>query len=234
MKKFYVTPITPNHVFEEYMAHRNVVISYLRPDNYKLAVEHCQKIIFDNGAYTFFRKGIASNFETFYKFLEDKKFNYFFIPDVINGSETENDLLISQCPKEFLNKGIPVFHIHESNDRLIELMKRFNYIAFGSSGEFWKIGTDKWLNRIHQLMKIVCDPDGFPKIKIHMLRCLNAKIFTKFPFYSGDSSNFARNHSRDGAGNIIDNIESFNSPEKYDFDNFNHFYQMTLSDFQVD
>ena len=53
-----------------------------------------------------------------------------------------------------------------------------------------------------------------------MLRCLDPRIFTRFPFYSGDSTALAQNHSRDGWRSIVNRIEKYNSPEKYEFRNF--------------
>ena len=70
---------------------------------------------------------------------------------------------------------------------------------------------------MNEVMKKVCDKDGYPKVKIHMLRCLNPDIFLLYPFYSGDSTGLAQNHSRDGWRKIVANIEKYNSPEKYTF-----------------
>ena len=42
-------------------------------------------------------------------------------------------------------------------------------------------------------MDAVCGPDGYPICKLHGLRMLNPKVFTKLPFASADSTNIARN-----------------------------------------
>ena len=70
---------------------------------------------------------------------------------------------------------------------------------------------------MNDVMKVVCDKEGYPKLKIHMLRCLNPKIFTLYPFYSGDSTGLAQNHSRDGWRQITTRIEKYNSPKRYTF-----------------
>lgn len=227
MKKFYVTPVSPLAVFDKYLADKNLVISYLRPDNYRRAVKNNQIIYFDNGAFTFFRKKITPNYAKFYKFLEGKTFQYFFIPDIIDGTEEQNDKLIQEVPEHLKNKAIPVFHLHESLERLKILIKEWAYIALGSSGKYWKFGTKEWFARMDKIMQIVCDKDGKPLVKIHMLRCLNKDIFTKYPFYNGDSSNFARNHKRDTPEVILNNIEPYNSPRFYDFSN----YQLSIYDY---
>jgi len=227
MKKFYVTPVTPNSVFDEHLADKNLVISYLRPDNYSRAVKNKQTIYFDNGAFTFFRKKITPNYDKFYSFLEDKFFDKFFIPDIIDGTEEQNNKLIEEVPNHLKYKAIPVFHLHESLERLKMLINEWSYIALGSSGKYWNFGTKEWFARMDQIMQIVCNKDGKPLVKIHMLRCLNKDIFTKYPFYSGDSSNFARNHKRDTPEVILNNIEPYNSPLFYDFSN----YQLSIYDY---
>lgn len=216
MRKFFVTPITPLKVFNKYFINKNVVISFLRAEQYKQAVKNNCNIYFDNGAYTYFRKKIKPDWDKFYKFLENKIYERFFIPDIIDGTEEENNKLIQNLPKHLKPKAIPVFHLHESNQRLIDLIQEWDYIALGSSGKYWKIGTLDWFLRMNELMKILCDEKGNPKVKIHMLRCLDEQIFTKFPFYSGDSSNFARNHhSRDH--DYLLKCLHYNSPDKYIF-----------------
>lgn len=222
MLKVYVTPITPNFVFEKFFKNKAVLISYLTPQNYVKAVEINCKIYFDNGAFTFYmneekrkKHNFNNDYENFYNFLENKIFEHFFIPDIINGTEKANNILIQQVPSYLKSKAIPVFHLHESLERLEFIISNWSYIALGSSQEYWKIGNLSWFIRMNEIMKILCDKDGKPKVKIHMLRCLNKDIFTKFPFFSGDSSNFARNHKRDTPEVILNRIEPYNSPVKF-------------------
>lgn len=219
MKKVHVVPLTPKSVFEKYLKDECILVSYFRGDavtDLKRAGEiGCKEIFIDNGAYSFYRKEIKPDYSKFYKWLKNKNFTYFFIPDVINGTEEENDKLINEVPEEFIKKAIPVFHISESNERLERLMKEFNYIAFAATGEFWTVGSKIWFKRMHELMKIVCDESGKPKIKIHALRCLNYKVFIHFPFESADSSNLSRNHHKKGAGNLLKRINSFDAPKFY-------------------
>jgi len=219
MIKYYGTPITPYSVFDKYMMDRNVCISFLNPGNLKRAKDICNRIIIDNGAYTFFRKRIKPNWNKFYNFIDKhyKDIDSFFIPDSIDGTETDNNRLINEVPEILFEKAIPVYHLHESTERLGELMSKFDYIALGSSGDYWKIGSDKWHFRMNELMKIICNSHGRPKVKIHMLRCLNPNIFNIYPFYSGDSTGFAQNHHCYGAENILNRIENINSPDKYTF-----------------
>jgi len=237
MIKYYGTPITPNRIFDEIFEDgRNCLIPFPNPQNLKRAVGKCSKIIVDNGAFTLWRKGGNIDWDKYYSFIEKTidELEFFFIPDVIDGSEEENDNLIFEYFEKYqkdydysikgycginklLKKGVPIWHINESFERLERLMNRFNYIAIGSAGEYRDLGTDKWHKRMNKTMKILCDKDGSPKVRIHMLRCLNPDIFLLYPFHSGDSTGLAQNHSRDGWRKIVAGIEKYNSPKQYTF-----------------
>ncbi|RLA77506.1 MAG: hypothetical protein DRG78_17320 [Epsilonproteobacteria bacterium] len=217
MIKYYGTPLTPLSIFNEALNGRNTLIPFPRPESLKLALKICSKIIIDNGAFTLWRKGGTIDWNDFYIWLEPikKDIEFYFIPDVIDGTELENDKLIEDYKQRKENKGVPIWHINESFERLKRLMKDFNYIAIGSAGEFRDLGTPKWHKRMNEAMEVLCEPDGTPKVKIHMLRCLNYKIFTMYPFYSGDSTSLAQNHKRDTWQKIVNKVESFNSPKRY-------------------
>jgi hypothetical protein len=111
---------------------------------------------------------------------------------VIDGDEAANDALLSEwpLPKWF---GAPVWHLHESLDRLERLAAAYPRVCFGSSGEFASIGTAAWWGRMAQAMRVVCNDDGEPLCKLHGLRMLNPEVFTRFPFSSADSTNIGRN-----------------------------------------
>lgn len=215
MIEYYGTPLTPKSKFVEYLTNRNSLVSFANQQDVEIAFENCDKVILDNGAFTMWTKGKKVNWDDYYKWVElYSNREFYFIPDVIDGSEDENDALLEDNP---FSDGVPIWHIAESFDRLERLIDKYDFIAIGSSGEYSTLGTPKWHSRMDNVMKIICDEDGIPNVKIHMLRCLNPKIFTKYPFYSGDSTNLARNHKRDGGWNIINRIEKYNSPTRYKF-----------------
>jgi hypothetical protein len=84
-------------------------------------------------------------------------------------------------------------------DRLDRLVTEWPRICLGSSGEFARIGTPQWWNRMAQAMDVICDKDGRPAAKIHGLRMLDPAVFTRFPFASADSTNIGRNVGIDSA-----------------------------------
>ena len=215
MIKYHGTPVTPRNIFFKALTNRNALISFANPQDIKVAFENCNKVILDNGAFSMWTKKKKTDWNKYYDWVkEHSNRDFYFIPDVIDGSEIENDALLKDNP---FSDGVPIWHIAESFERLERLASDYDFIAFGSSGEYSELGTEKWHRRMNEAMRVVCNKDGEPQVKIHMLRCLNPKIFTKYPFFSGDSTNLARNHHRDGWENILNRIEKYNSPKIYNF-----------------
>ena len=162
----------------------------------------------DNGAFSIWMqnkkrgKKKTISWDPYYTWIDSiyADITEFILPDVIDGSEEDNDALLTECN---LMNGIPVWHVNESFERLGRLASDYPYIAFGSAGEFSTLGTEKWNKKVSTAMSLLSDKDGVPLVKVHMLRCLNHKIFGNFAFHSGDSTNLARNHSRDTPEKIL-------------------------------
>ena len=91
----------------------------------------------------------------------------------------------------FKDKAVPVWHMHESTERLIRLATDFDYIAFGSSGEYATIRTKKWHYRMREAFTALADAGLKPKI--HGLRMLDGRILGNYPLTSADSTNLACN-----------------------------------------
>lgn len=90
-------------------------------------------------------------------------------------------------------KGAPVWHLHESLERLRRLANGYERVCFGSSGGYSTIGTDRWKRRISDAFDAVADDRGRVPW-IHMLRGMNLSG-RQYPFASVDSANAARNHA---------------------------------------
>lgn len=114
------------------------------------------------------------------------------IPDVIDGSEEDNDALIEEWP--FGDRGAPVWHMHESLDRLVALSSSWPRVCVGSSGQYAAVGDLKWHVRMHQAMDALCPDGGKSPTWLHMLRGL-AVSRAPYIFSSADSTNIARNHA---------------------------------------
>ncbi len=227
MIHYLCSPIYPRTLFDKVMPGRNALVSYYRNDQINLCEKVCNSILIDNGAYSYWNKGIIkNNWDNFYKWLETHpKRAGFFIPDNIEGDPRINDFFIKECP---FKDGIPVFHSHDNLDKLEWIISDFKYMAISSSYEKG-IPNIELLQKLHNMMKIICDKDGYPKVKVHYLGSFNQNILGRYPFYSCDSSEFNRDHFKVGVNELLYKIESVKSPSKYDFKSYNAVFRESFT-----
>lgn len=178
---------------------RHALIPFFRPEDIGTAAEVCQSFCIDNGAFSAWKKGISIDWERYYKFFTEWRrhpsFDWAIIPDVIDGDDEQNDALIGEWKGRFgVSDGVPVWHMHESYDRLERLCNEWPRVALGSSGQFAKVGTKPWWKQMAGALDVVC-VGGKPIAKLHGLRMLSPKVFTKMPLASADSTNAVRNSS---------------------------------------
>jgi hypothetical protein len=194
--KYHGTPLTPIDAMIRAFKGRHAMVSFEHPEQIGEACERCQSIVLDNGAFSAWKKGESHDFEGYVAWathwLKHPAVDWCVIPDVIDGSEEDNDALLRDWPlrKEL---SVPVYHFHESLDRLERLAASYARIALGSSGEFREPNTPVWWSRMSQIMDVCCDSDGMPLVKLHGLRMLDTGIFSRVPLASADSTNVARN-----------------------------------------
>ena len=178
---------------------RLVLIPYPRPDDLALALRHCRGFIADNGAYTDWRKGhptfrdYAGYVAWVEKLQQHPLFHWAVIPDQIGGTEAENNALLAQWPAHL--RGVPVFHMHHSLDRLRWLAQNYPTVALGGGQGYEQLKSRAWWARIDQMMDVLTDEAGRPICQLHGLRMLDPKVFTVLPLASADSANAARNSS---------------------------------------
>ena len=174
---------------------RHALIPFPRKDDLGVVADVCQSFVFDNGAFTIWKKGGTLDVEGYERWVDDwyrhPGFDWALIPDAIDGDEEDNDRLLEKWPSHL--PGVPVWHMHESTERLERLSREWRTVALGSSGEWPVPGAKTWWARITEAMAIVCDSDGRPRCRLHGLRMLAPKVFTKLPLASADSTNAAVN-----------------------------------------
>lgn len=235
MIHYHGLPITPETAAATVLSAGHGFVSFAEPRNLGLAAAVCQSFAVDNGAFSAWKAGKPiQNWAPFYDWAAACKripaCDFAVVPDVIDGGEAENDALLAEwpLPRWF---GAPVWHMHESMERLERLASGWPRVCIGSSGEFATIGTVAWWGRIAQAMRVVCDDEGQPMVKLHGLRMLNPDVFTRIPFASADSTNIGRNIGIDQAwkGNYMpptkearaqvmrSRIESHNAPARWSF-----------------
>lgn len=197
-------PVTPLAVAAAVWSGRHAFVSYERPEQVELAAEVCQSFALDNGAFSKWRQGGQLDVAGYVAWVNEWKrhpgFDWALIPDVIDGSEEDNDFMFAryhQAGGDLLDgSAVPVWHLHESLERLNRLCRQFPRVALGSSGQWAEVGTPAWWDRMGDAMAAASDADGRPLAKLHGLRMLNPEVFRHLPLASADSTNVARNHAR--------------------------------------
>ncbi|EHA9093059.1 hypothetical protein ABP77_002604 [Salmonella enterica subsp. enterica serovar Telelkebir] len=173
-------------------------ISFERPDQINLSLEAAIKIAIDNGAFSHWRKNNTerSDWTGFYqwlmRFYHHEKTEFFVIPDVIEGGEEENDRLIRELPSIFREKAAPVWHLHESLERLVRLCEEWSRVCFGSSGQYAAIRTARWHRRMSEAFTEIYIKRQL-RTKIHGLRMLDGRVLGNYPLDTADSTNLACN-----------------------------------------
>jgi len=236
MIHYHGLPITPATVAVRAVEAGHAFVSYAHADQLGVAVEVCQSFAIDNGAFSAWKSGKpVQDWRSFYEWAAAcqriPSCDFAVIPDVIDGDEASNDALLDEWPLGAMF-GAPVWHMHESLDRLNRLAATYLRVCIGSSGQYATVGSGAWWMRIDQAMRVVCDCQGRPLVKMHGLRMLNPKVFTRLPFASADSTNIGRNVGIDkhwAKGNYLpptkearaqvmrSRIEAFNSSSTYNF-----------------
>lgn len=188
--------------------------------------EICKSFVFDNGAFSIWTKGGTLDTQGYYAWCDvwhrHPGFTWALIPDVIDGDEEANDALLEEWPSHL--EGVPVWHLHESLERLQQLARDWKTVALGSSGEWRSPGTAAWWLRMGAALRSICDIYGRPTCRLHGLRMLNPKVFGEMPLASADSTNASVNGgAKDRFGMYLppsagqrsavigNRIESFNS-----------------------
>lgn len=218
---YHGTPITPRSVLLEVVG-RCFCVSYADPRDVDVCHELGQSVMLDNGAFTFWKQGGTPDWPSYYQWCArwlEHWTTWAVIPDVIDGTEAENDALIAEWP--FGDRGAPVWHMHESLNRLRFLVSEWPLVCIGSSGEYATLDTPAWRRRMAEAMGMACDARGVPFTRLHMLRGL-AYAGGPYPFYSADSTNVARNHAgtnggrpRKSALRMVSEIDARQTPARW-------------------
>jgi hypothetical protein len=195
---YHGTPISPKAELLS-LAGRNFCVSFARADDIKTCHEIGQSVMLDNGAYTAW-KGKARRIMTWEKWARwvepwlSYATTWAVLPDVIEGSEEENDELVERWRD--LGNVVPVWHLHESFERLQRLAEEFSMVCFGSSAQYAEIGTHAWHAQVERAFDAIADDEGRVPW-VHMLRGMGVIPLQRYPFASADSTDIGRNHNRE-------------------------------------
>ena len=206
MKHYHGTPIGGKRsAAEDFCERRHLLIPWKRPEDLERAMEYSRGFMVDNSAFSFWTSGEKPNWTEYVKwcrtFARHPRFDFALVPDAIDGSERDNDDLLRIWDRHGWHPvriaGCPVWHLHESIDRLKKLCGgRWERVAIGSSGEWPNPGVGTWWDRMDEAFDAIVDEDGYPLAHMHGLRMLRSDIIQRYPFASCDSTNAVQNGAR--------------------------------------
>lgn len=221
MLHYHGTPISPIASLTE-LAGRNFCVSYAHPADLKRCHTLGQSVMLDNGAFSFWRSGIQVDAEWWRKYAEwvepwlDYPTTWCVVPDVIDGDEEANDRLLVGWPRHLFKQSAPVWHMHESLDRLQYLCAAWDKVCVGSSGEYADPQSSRWAYRMDDAFNTLCPTGGKPPAWIHMLRAMSQACDGEWPFASADSTNTAQNHHRhDSPVRIAEKCDAKQAPARW-------------------
>jgi hypothetical protein len=208
---YHGTPITPYKVLET-LAGRHFCVSFANFSQIQVVHSIGQSVMLDNGAFTTWQRGKEMDWRTWREWVEEwltYPANWCVLPDSVDGGIEENDELLIQWPVE---RGVPVWHLHEPLTRLSRLVDEYGKVCFGSSGHYKTPGSEAWHIRVTKAFDTLAD--DFGKVPwVHMLRGMRFSGGI-YPFASVDSADIARNHNRpqNTARAMADRWDSLQSP----------------------
>jgi len=212
---YHGTPITPITAFYE-LAGRHFCVSFASPGDLARAHQCGQSVMLDNGAFSQFRTGKPTNWPAYYAWCDpwlDTPTTWAVIPDRIDGDEATQDALLLEWPHG--KKGAPVWHMHESIDRLLRLVDEWPRVCFGSSGAYWQVLSERWEARADEAWNAIAKRHRRTP-NIHMLRGMQLSG-KRWPFSSVDSTDVARNwHVKRNAREMADRWDVSQCPSRFE------------------
>lgn len=234
MIHYHGTPVGGTKIdASRFLMGRHALVPFSYPTDLAIALDVCQSVCLDNGAFTLWKKGGSVDVAAYHAWVHTASghpsLDWCLIPDKIDGAEQDNvDLVTLWMRMGCKVESVPVWHLHESLGWLDYLATNFRTVALGSSGQWSTPGTHAWWQRMTEAMATVCDGDGRPRCRLHGLRMLDPEIFTRLPLASADSTNAAVNCGSLGrfgsylpptaaqrADVIAERIEQFNSAPRW-------------------
>jgi hypothetical protein len=196
---YHGTPITPRSKLLE-LAGRHFCVRYGEHRDDAVCHEIGQSVMLDNGAFSLWQQGKPTDWARFAEWARpwlEYRTTWAVMPDVIDGDEEANEQRVRWLyanAKDVWERSAPVWHMHESLDRLKRLCHGYERVCIGSSGEYATLRTPQWHRRMEQAMNAVCGSGPAP-VWLHMLRGMGMAD-GPYPFASVDSTDVARNHIR--------------------------------------
>lgn len=191
---YHGTPITPLEVLYS-LAGRHFCVSHIRPDDVTRCHTIGQSVMLDNGAYSKWKKGKATDWHKYYAWCDkwlDYPTTWAIPPDVIDAPSQEQDGLLNEWPHG-KRQAAPVWHMDEPLYRLLRLCEEgWNRVCIGSTAEYAAVLSEAWERRMDETWNELARTFGRTP-PIHMLRGMQLSG-KRWPFMSLDSTDIAQNH----------------------------------------
>jgi hypothetical protein len=215
MIHYHGTPITPLSALYE-LAGRHFCVSHARPEDVSRAHQIGQSVMLDNGAFSKWKRGAATNWPAFYEWADkwlDYPTTWAVIPDEIDGGSQLQDALVREWP--FGHKGAPVWHMDEPLGRLVRLTEYWPRVCIGSTAEYARVLSDVWSRRMDEIWNTIAVHHKRLPV-IHMLRGMQCSG-RRWPFASVDSTDVAQNHNRpqNTPRSLADRWDAMQTPSRW-------------------
>lgn len=175
------------------MKGRNFCVSFFEPRDADVCLQIGQSVMWDNGAFSVKTRGLEFDRDGFYAWVEPKLAHphWAVVPDVIDGTVDEQRAMVKTWPFR-KSLGLPVWHLGLPIDYLLELCDGWERVCFGSTAQYWDIGSDAWCRRMDEAFNALSRTFGPQLPWVHGLRMLGQSA-GPWPLASADSVNVARN-----------------------------------------
>lgn len=193
MIKYHGTPVGGTKKDALMFLHgRNALISFATRGHVAEVLSQCDSFCLDNGAFTIWKKGegqidIVAYQEWVESLATHPAFDFAIIPDVIGGTEDENDEMLERWQSKVT--AVPVYHLGESVERFRRLAEKYPKVCLGSTDKWKKNGSRAWWENMADFMDEITDEQGVVPCKLHGLRMLDPRVFQYLPLHSADSTN---------------------------------------------
>jgi hypothetical protein len=192
MIHYHGTPITPIAALYE-LSGRCFCVSHAAPGDVSRCHQIGQSVMLDNGAFSKWKTGKATNWASFYAWCDpwlSFPTTWAVIPDVIGAGPETQEALLKEWPHG--EKGAPVWHMDEPVSRILALCDEWPRVCVGSSDD--PPMSDAWQRKIDEAWNAIAGRHRFLPW-VHMLRGMQLSG-RHWPFASVDSTDVARNHHR--------------------------------------
>lgn len=175
------------------MKGQHFCVSFAAPNDADFAAAFGQSVLYDNGAFSVWKRGIQVDETGLYQWLERRLQHPHraICLDRIDGDVEEQRAMLKRWPfpKEL---SWPVWHLDKPLEYLDELIDQWpSGVCLGSAGAYAEIGTEAWIRRMDSIFELL--HRRYVRLPwIHGLRMLGQ--IANYPLASADSTNVAQNY----------------------------------------